>query len=295
MSSLLPKYITDPYAIILSQVPVSIEQGQLMIAELDKVISGGESAKTGSMTLEEFTLLAYEVIGQLQVYRANGDISTEQFTQLYCSITKLIAKISSSKGTTLQQEQTNNLIFYLILGLVLLVGYMTFNDKKGVSKILDIMHSMTIAILYVGGLALFGFSAWWFITTLMSNDYDVPATFAQMIADIIESLVEAVGDLLVELVSKLWSAVSGELKDLATDDSGNPEWYTYLNPPLMATYLYEVFSGEIQNPFSGGGGGSCRSPKLLRDILQAIVDVKMGLPISVKTTTPTTITSKYVF
>ena len=254
--------------------PVTLTQAQALVFELNKILAQGQASKESGNTAELKIVIA-QVINELQTLAREGVITATQAAKVQCSIGTLANKLGEGTNGAMSPESTKKTIFMLILVGVLITGFSATGDKKSLDKVMEILYNILYMLMYALGIVVSAGLLYWSVSTLVKNDWDVGKSLADMTSTIIEEIVIAIGDTLVQLASDLWSAVTGELSDIAETDSGDPEWYDFISPILAATYISDVIKGNVPSPFSSNGSSAqCPTVPEMINYLNAVIEAK---------------------
>lgn len=240
------------------------------------------------------------VQGNVSQLLKQGTIPPDLYSLTVCSLTTTLARLQKVAGrrSEVEKQELEKAIGYLAVIAVLWLGYYVVKDPSYIKQLAVVTYNVTLLVTGTLAVITAGALLYWGVSTLFNNQGDVGKTIADMMSTVIEEIVEAIGDLLVDLASSLWNAITGELDDLSTTDSGGPEWYDFFSPILAIDYVKQVADGSVFNPLSSSSNKTCPNVAQLEAFLKQYIasggNVLSNIPFFSKPTSSTS-TIKYVY
>lgn len=218
---------------ILQQVPqsrpdvgqggkaITADEHKTLMKALQSVVDAANKAyNDGNLTLEESRVIVQNVRWVMMI--------AERFAQAY--------DIDDDTRSGLW-----GILIFLALGLAAAIGIYGWKNPSALANLTIIVLNGMKALLAIGSVVVAGFIGYWFVTELDKNKWDPAATIAEIIADILSGIVEALWDLIKNLVSDVGSG----LESASADSEGNMEWYDYFILPLSLAYVVGRYDGDI--------------------------------------------------
>ncbi len=235
-------------------VTFSAEQRAAMLQILALAPTGQSNSEKITQEIHDENMKALMRVNQAALRALGaGQITSEQYGLVYGNVRWTMDLLESlaqfADITTSRQQHIQTLVWYVIIGSVVIMfplALFAVTKAEKLEKAFSITWTVIKSAALLAGVGVFGY---WFATELVGHKYDLPATLGEMMSDVILTILNALWDLLKDLLSGVGKAV----EDVSTDQtSGKPRWFDFISPILAGAYIYGQVSGD-EPSISGKG------------------------------------------